>query len=132
MWWAKYIGIPFVELGRTKKGADCWGLLRLVYEEELGLVLPEFTAHAGNTDRAAIAAQSREAYSYFTKVEEPQPFAAAVFISAVTFAHVGILVDRGKMLHTEKGKDACIEPWSPKAPLLKGFYVPNDRDIRQA
>lgn len=41
-WAAKYIGILFVEHGRTREGCDCWGLLRLVYREEFGIELPGY------------------------------------------------------------------------------------------
>ena len=39
-WSAGYVGLPWLDGGRSADGADCWGLVRLVYERELGNALP--------------------------------------------------------------------------------------------
>lgn len=51
-----YIGIPFVSKGRTMAGADCWGLVRLIYAAELGIELPSY----GEIDAHALMKVSRE------------------------------------------------------------------------
>lgn len=38
----KYLQIPYQHMGRDWRGADCFGLLRLFYHEELGVDLPDY------------------------------------------------------------------------------------------
>ena len=40
---AEYIGIPYVDLGRDRKGLDCWGLNRLVAMDHMGVELPSYS-----------------------------------------------------------------------------------------
>ena len=52
-----FVGIPHADLGRDRAGCDCYGLLRLVYAEDLGIALPSFTGtYATCAEHAQIAA----------------------------------------------------------------------------
>lgn len=130
MWWEKYIGLPFLELGRDKTGCDCWGLVRIVYEAELGISLPSWSAHKSLADRALVRDELEEAHKLFEKVDAPEPFALVLASSSITVLHVGIAIDGNMMLHTTKGKDACIERWSVLEKQLKGFYRYHDQSCR--
>lgn len=43
MWTNLYLDIPFAFDGRDREGCDCWGLLRLIYREQLGIELRAFS-----------------------------------------------------------------------------------------
>jgi len=52
-----FVGIPHADLGRDRAGCDCYGLLRIVYAEDLGIALPSFTGtYATCAEHAQIAA----------------------------------------------------------------------------
>ena len=42
-WAAKYIGIPFEYRGRSVQGADCWGIVRMIYKEVFSIKLPDYS-----------------------------------------------------------------------------------------
>jgi cell wall-associated NlpC family hydrolase len=132
MWFVKYLGIPFVELGRDRSGWDCWGLVRTVYAEELGILLPEWSSHKSSFDNAEIEREIQDAHAYFSKIPQPEPMSIAWFSSRSIYAHVGIVIDAQRMLHCTAGKDTCVESWQPRLHQLKGFYVPNDQNHRPA
>ncbi|GAG38784.1 unnamed protein product, partial [marine sediment metagenome] len=39
---SKYIDIPYLHKGSEFSGADCWGLVKLIYKEEKSIILPNF------------------------------------------------------------------------------------------
>lgn len=43
MTYIEYLQIPYKHQGRDKSGADCFGLIRMFYANELGIFLPDFT-----------------------------------------------------------------------------------------
>lgn len=125
MWWAKYVGIPFKELGRDRSGCDCWGLVRLVYNEELGIDLPSWDSHQGPKDHDTIRYLLSEAVEVFREVDSPKEFRIALFKSPVSVLHVGVVInDVSRMLHSSRGRDTCVEPIAKHTNVLKGFYIP--------
>ena len=52
-WARSFVGLPFVEHGRNRRGADCWGLGVVLYREVAGIALPAYAE--GYTDTADVA-----------------------------------------------------------------------------
>lgn len=96
-WWAGYIGIPFVDHGRDRAGLDCWGLVRLVYAEHRGIELPAWD-YASCTDTARTAPVV-DAHLPEFEIVPPQAWALALFYSAVSGYHIGLLTDPHHLLH---------------------------------
>lgn len=123
-WLAEYIGIPFIPNGRTRDGCDCYGLVRLVFSEQLNRQLPLLDN------------------SYTTRDEEERlinkqlPLINAVPTLSNTFgslvvmsvfnklSHVGIYVGDDCILHTEKATGSLIANiHSPSfKPRIEGYY----------
>lgn len=115
MWANQYIGIPFKSGGRDRDGIDCWGLARLVYQEQYNINLPSFSAEytEGDTDRMAeLLAQYREGWEATTTPKDGDLVLIRVN-GAET--HIGIAIDGEKFLHVKKGTDACIERFNSVA-----------------
>lgn len=55
--YASFIGLPYADKGRDRDGVDCWGLVKLVYAEVAGIVLPDYSdAYTRPGDHASVAA----------------------------------------------------------------------------
>ena len=76
-WVNQYVGIPYADQGREQIGLDCWGLVRLVYQQELGIVLPGFEdTYETSEDPGDLLAR---AWDVWQAVETPGEFDALLF-----------------------------------------------------
>ena len=112
MWWNDYVGIPFVEKGRDRKGLDCWGLVRLIYKDVKGVELPSWEeAYNSTKDKHVIAgllAEGQKEASWL-KVEAPESFDVLVLkIAGVPF-HVGLYTHQKRFIHCSRDTNTSIE-----------------------
>lgn len=111
-WCASYRRIPFLEKGRDRAGVDCWGLVRLVLEEQFGFLgLPSYEdRYRGTADRDGIAAAVR---SGLLQGWERSYVAAAGSLVILRLAgrpwHCGLMANGSSMLHTLEGTGVCVE-----------------------
>lgn len=104
-WYAKYVGIPFVDGGRDFNGIDCWRLVCLVYEQERQIILPDYGDISALELRQVAELISRDAYA--EPWIEVVPSSVNAFDVAVMHkrrepVHVGIMVGREQMIHVEE------------------------------
>jgi cell wall-associated NlpC family hydrolase len=132
-WSSPFIGMPFEERGREARGVDCYGLVRLVLMEVQRIALPSFTeSYVSCAERemiaAALDAGERDLPLRPIRRGDEAPFDIVEFVRGGISDHVGIVVERGRMLHIESGGESRIErydvgKWLPR---LKGFYRHRD------
>lgn len=128
-WSTPYIGLPWRERGLDRDGIACWGLVRLVYAEHLGLQVPDYAAEVASLqERAEVAAvfAGGTMGGLWASVPEQtaRPFDVVVFRRAGLDAHVGLVVEAGRMLHITDGQDSAIIDYGTGrwAPRLSGVY----------
>ncbi len=126
-WWVNYIGIPYQADRCGREGCNCWGLVRLVWKEQLHFDVPDFLRVRTSADLARLtqAAQWQE-------VQEPEPFAIALYQFPDGLLHSGIVVDAQTLLHTGQRSDSKLDPSRKYRPYLQGFYWPKDHLNRSA
>ncbi len=108
-WAAQYIGIEFLEEGRRRdRGLDCWGLVRLVYAERLGVMLPDHPGRERETVAEWADAIERGDEPTWAPTAEPELGDVGLFRVA-GMPHVGLRVSTAQFLHVTKGIDSCIE-----------------------
>lgn len=119
-----YVGIPFVEHGRTAEGVDCWGLIRLFFRNEVGTVLPNLLDYKTTRDRATISQIIDREKSDWRRIKKPDAGDVIVFKIAGQPTHVGLYIGQGRFIHAYKGTHSCVEAlespqWKQR---IEGYY----------
>ena len=95
-------------------GCDCYGLVRLVYREELGIELPFLgdtysTAYARNEVNDTVKQVASADWNLDVTGGNYKPFDVLVFRRGADEAHVALWIAPGWMLHILEGVDSCRE-----------------------
>lgn len=124
--WNKYVGIPFVEKGRDFSGLDCWGLIRLVYMEQLGIVLPVFDEYTLEDKQVVDSLISGNMDPWKEVPEGEEQVGDGLLMELIRRPHIAVVVSpaSGLMLHTERVYGARIQDYrsSEYRNRLRGFY----------
>lgn len=108
-WASSYIGIPFEDRGRTREGIDCWGLVKLVYAERLGVMLPDLP-YRHSAESAVIGKLARDlTRGEWKPTNDPKVGDVQLFRIGRHAGHVGLVVGQARMLHAIEGTLSCIE-----------------------
>lgn len=114
-WANKYVGLPFAEFGATRDGINCWGLVVLVYADELGIVLPTYReSYVSLEERAVIAAlvDGERADPAWRAVASARAFDVVTFRRGLDGRHIGVVVSPGLMLHVTADDCAKLEHYT--------------------
>lgn len=106
-WANAYVGIPFRERGRDRSGLDCWGLVRLVLHEQRGMELPSFgDLYATDGREIADLIEAHKGIGAPIPKGTEVPFDLALcrmpYGGELVPWHVGVVVERGKLLHVAR------------------------------
>lgn len=105
----KYIGLPYLDNGRSESGVDCWGLARLFYRDEYGIDLPSYTEeYIGGTDPHIVEAVNLYKDNW-QDTNAPDIGDLCLFNIFGEPMHVGVYLGDNKFLHCRRGSDSVIE-----------------------
>jgi len=116
----KYIGIPYKNLGRDFDGIDCYGLVYLIFKNERGIVLPDYTelkydkkwyknsCESHITDNISTCATDR---GMFVKATKPyREYDCIIFYSGSRIAnHIGLYIGNDKFIHCLEERTSEID-----------------------
>jgi cell wall-associated NlpC family hydrolase len=120
MWEQKYLRIPFKEGGRDEKGADCAGLVMMIYRNELGIEVDESPVSYEDTSRHSAKLLDCATTEYFATMKgfrevpltEIEPFDVLLFQIGGARSHIGICVRPNFMLHIVSKERACVDRYN--------------------
>lgn len=117
-------GVRFKQHGNDFDGWDCWGLIVVAYKEIFDVELPHY-----NEEYNTIKDKNRlfelfhkGAREMFVEIEKEriEPGDVAILLLEGVPIHIGLLIDKNRILHIEFGIDTCIQPL--KEFRVEGFY----------
>jgi len=125
-WWNDYTGIPYLAKGRTRQGADCYGLARLVHKEVFNHILPSYVEEYDDRDPMSIQTAILNHQENWVEIDQKDVKSGDLVLFDVLglMAHVGIFTESGFFLHVFDGLPACVCElgdirWRNR---IKGFY----------
>jgi cell wall-associated NlpC family hydrolase len=123
----KYVGIPFLNMGRDFDGCDCWGLVRLFYLHEMNKELPllDFYTNANDAKEIFPIVDIYKPLIGGEKQEIPKYGDIVVMKYFGLPCHVGVYVDNNKVLHVKRGIDSVIQNLNTLKGRIDGFYRPD-------
>lgn len=108
-WATDWVGIPYVERGRSRDGCDCMGLVIMLHQERFGVALPDPYCTITAAIRRDIVRQTRALYDEVSSPREGDVLHLRVRGMPL---HVGYVVDECTMLHSERDVGSVAEPWN--------------------
>ena len=116
-WINKYIGIPYDE-------KNCLELLKFIYKEESGIILPKYDNYVNDDHIESIEKQFNETNIDWIKLDKPEPMCLIMMNIAGHPVHIGLCLDETYMIHTLRGHNSAIEKhnsikWKRR---IEGFY----------
>jgi cell wall-associated NlpC family hydrolase len=121
----KYVGIPFIDRGSSFNGADCYGLIRLIYKTEFGIDIPEFGGSCMDTKRIYndylqqiaelwVLDNTYSVYNVLAMAHDPN--------HPKIIQHFGIYIGNGLMLQTLEKIGSFVCKVDEYSRYIKGNY----------
>ncbi|WP_147615874.1 NlpC/P60 family protein [Treponema pectinovorum] len=129
-WVHKYVGIPFCSSGRDFTGVDCYGLVRLILNNEYGYDLPLLT---GNYSDALDKKQTQKLFDLNVpvfcaeKISTPEEQSVALIKSRGLATHVALYAGDGFIIHAVNRLGSVCERISNSglSGTIEGWYHVN-------
>ena len=121
-----FIGIPFVSKGRTFRGCDCYGLVKLYYKEVLNIELPE-TVITAEQPRRTFAKYLNEISKNWTLTTQQKNAVVAMSINAEhpsLVTHFAVMIDDKRFIDTRENMSSYLTNIDDERikNQIKGFY----------
>lgn len=122
---AKYVGIPFENRGCSFNGCDCYGLIVLIYKNELGIEIPSFQIDHTKT-KTVLEEYKKQVIGNWVKVDEPELYDGIAMaedpMHPSLVQHFGMYIGGGKIIHSTSKTGVIIDSIENIKASIKGIY----------
>ena len=123
---SRFIGIPFVSQGRSFKGCDCYGLVKLYYKEVLNIELPE-TVITAEQPRRTFANYLNEISKNWNDTVPQTNAVVAMAVNAqhpTLVTHFAVMIDDKRFIDTRENRSSYLTSIDDERikNQIKGFY----------
>lgn len=122
----KYLGLPYLNMGRDIKGLDCWGLVMLIFKNEKGFDLPDTTEDYDTTWSYKGKDYFNDKYSKrFDRVDTPEYMDIILIKNGKGICnHAGVMLDSKHFIHCAEKAGVVVsnikdELWKNR---IEGFF----------
>ena len=111
----EYIDIPYLKSGTSKEGADCFGLLYIIYKDKLSIELPKLNrlGFDSKTWYKEKGKQIIENLGMWYRVNPPYQLYDGLIFSRYNGSriadHIGMYIGNNKFIHVEEGSTSTVE-----------------------
>jgi len=119
-----YLEIRYQDRGRGP-GYDCWGLVWLIYQRELGISLPSYSDEYPDSDAGdAIQTVIDDQIRAWIPVDKPRHLDLVILKILGKRMHCGIVIDDRNFMHCLGGAGVSIERFGDKrwCRRISGIY----------
>lgn len=122
----KFIGIPFVSKGRSFRGCDCYGLVKLYYKEVLNIELSE-TVITAEQPRRIFAHYLNEISKNWSSTFPQKNAVVAMAVNAehpTLITHFAVMIDDKRFIDTRENMSSYLTSIDDEKikNQIKGFY----------
>jgi cell wall-associated NlpC family hydrolase len=113
-----YVGVPYLDHGRTPAGWDCYGLVYWLNSERLGRAVPSYSGRYSDAERVTeVSSLLRDEMRAWRAVARDalEPGDTLVFTLGGEPLHCGLALDGAVMLHCLRGRNTVREPFDGMA-----------------
>ncbi|MCE5229002.1 C40 family peptidase [bacterium] len=132
-WAEHYVGLPWLAGGRDRSGVDCWGLVRMVLDEQFHVELPLWNecSDPEQSDCAGKAIASHRDGMWREIVAGEEQLGDIVLMQvAGDVSHVGLVLGGGMMLHAHRAAGSVVESYiGPRWSRRVRAFVRNERMV---
>ncbi len=110
-WATKYIGIPYEAGSRGPATVDCWGLVRMAYQQQFGIEMPLHPGISLEKPKEASIAIQAGLQSDWRSIENPVDGCLVAMSHRISIHHIGLYaaVENGRILHCSNGQNVVAD-----------------------